>query len=171
MVKLKLQYFGQLMRRTNLLEKTLMLGKMRVGGEGDDTELDGWMASPTRWSWLWVSSGCWWLTGKSGMLQSMGSQRIRHDWVTELNWKTGRNTYVISIYVFFCVSCDHVLCVCSYMCACVVCMYISVYAHVVCVKFVCAYVYTLEKAMATHSSTLAWKIPWSEEPGRLQSMG
>ena len=144
---LKHQYFGHLMQRTDSLEKTLMLGKMRVGGEGDDREWHGWMASATR-SWVWVSSGSWWWTGKSGMLQSMGSQRIRHDWVTELSWKTGRNTYVISMYVFFCVSCDHVLCVWSYRCASVVCMYISVYAQVVYVKFVCAYVYTSEKAMA-----------------------
>ena len=128
------------------------------------------MASPTQ-SWVWVSSGSWWWTRKSGMLQFMGSQRIRHDWLTELNWKTGRNTYVISIYVFFCVSCDHVLCVWSCRCACVVCMCISVYAQVVYVKFVCAYVYASEKAMAPHSSTLAWKIPWTEETGRLRSMG
>ena len=44
-----------------------------------------WMASPTLWTWVWVSSGsCWWWTGKPGMLQSMGLQRVRHGWVTEL---------------------------------------------------------------------------------------
>ena len=47
---------------------------------------DGWMASPTRWTWVWASSDSWWWTGKPGMLQSMGSQRIGHDLVTELNW-------------------------------------------------------------------------------------
>ena len=47
---------------------------------------DSWMASPTRWTWVWVSSGSWWWTGKPGMLQSSGSQRVRHNWVTELNW-------------------------------------------------------------------------------------
>ena len=52
-------------------------------GEGDDRGLDGWMASPTRWTWVWASSGSWWWTGKPGMPQSMGSQRIRHNW-TEL---------------------------------------------------------------------------------------
>ena len=57
-----------------------------MGGEGDDRGWDGWMASPTQWTWVWVSSGSWWWTGKSGVLQSMGSQRVRHDWVTELNW-------------------------------------------------------------------------------------
>ena len=45
----------------------------------------GWMASPTWWTWLWASSGSWWWTGKPGMLQSTGLQRIKHDWVTELN--------------------------------------------------------------------------------------
>ena len=81
MVKLKLQYFGHLMWRTDSFEKTLMLGKIE-GGRG----LDGWMASPTQWTWVWASSRSWWWTGKPGMLQSMGSQRVRHDWMTELNW-------------------------------------------------------------------------------------
>ena len=47
---------------------------------------DGWMASPTWWTWVWVSSGSWWWTGKPGVLQSMGSQRVGLDWATELNW-------------------------------------------------------------------------------------
>ena len=47
---------------------------------------DGWMASPTQWTWVWVSSGSWWWTGRPGMLQSMGLQRVRPDWATELNW-------------------------------------------------------------------------------------
>ena len=50
----------------------------------EDREWDGWMASLTRWTWVWTSSGSWWWTGKPGVLQSMGSQRIGHDWVTEL---------------------------------------------------------------------------------------
>ena len=54
--------------------------------EGDDRGWDGWMASPTPWTWVWVSSGSWLWTGKPGMLQSMGSQCVGHDWVTELNW-------------------------------------------------------------------------------------
>ena len=56
-----------------------------AGGEGDDRGWDGWMASSTQWTWVWVSSGSWWWTGKTGMLQSMGSQRVGHDWATELN--------------------------------------------------------------------------------------
>ena len=60
--------------------------RLEAGGEGDDRGWDGWMASPTQWTWVWVNSRSWWWTGKPGMLQSMGSQRVRHDWVTELNW-------------------------------------------------------------------------------------
>ena len=73
---------GHLMQRTDSLEKTLMLGKIegRRRGQG----WDGWMASPTRWAWVWASSRIWWWTGKPGVLQSMGSQRVGHDWETEL---------------------------------------------------------------------------------------
>ena len=60
--------------------------RLRAGGEGDDREWSVWMASPTRWTWVWVSSRSWWWTGKPGILQSMGLQGIRHDWMTELNW-------------------------------------------------------------------------------------
>ena len=60
--------------------------RLRAGGEGDDRRWDGWMASPTQWTWVWVNSGSWWWTGRPGMLQFMGSQRVGHDWVTELNW-------------------------------------------------------------------------------------
>ena len=57
-------------------------------GEGDDRGWDGWMASPTRWTWVWASSESWWWTGKPGMLQSVGLQRAGHNWSTELNWNT-----------------------------------------------------------------------------------
>ena len=60
--------------------------RLRAGAEGDDRGWDGWMASPTKWTWVWASSGSWWWTGKPGVLQSMGSQRVRYDWATELNW-------------------------------------------------------------------------------------
>ena len=59
--------------------------RLKVGGEGDDRAWDGWMESRTRWTWVWASSQNWGWTGKPGMLQSMGSQRIRQDWATELN--------------------------------------------------------------------------------------
>ena len=54
--------------------------------KGADREWDGWMASLTKWTWVWPSSGSWWWTGKPGILQSMGLQRVWHDWATELNW-------------------------------------------------------------------------------------
>ena len=60
--------------------------RLRVRGEGDDRGWDGWKALLTLWTWVWVNSGSCWRTGKPGMLQSMGSQRVRHSWVTELNW-------------------------------------------------------------------------------------
>ena len=91
-----------------------------AGGEGDDRGWDGWLASLTQWTWVWVNSGIWWWTGRPGMLRFVGSKRVKHDWKTELNWTEFINT---------------------------------------------------EKAMATHSITLGWKIPWMEEPGSLQSMG
>ena len=60
--------------------------RLKAGGEPDDRGWDGWMASLTQWTWVWVNSGSWWWTGRSGMLQSVGSQRVGHNWVTELNW-------------------------------------------------------------------------------------
>ena len=72
MLKLKLQYSGHLMQRTDSLEKTLMLG-------------------------VWASSGSWWWTGKPGMLQSVGSQSVRHDWATELKWLTNYYSYYFKI--------------------------------------------------------------------------
>ena len=60
--------------------------RLRAGGEGDDRGWDGWMASPTQWTWVWVDFGSWWWTRRPGMLQFMGLQRVRDDWVTELNW-------------------------------------------------------------------------------------
>ena len=86
MLKLKLQYFGHLMWRADSLERLWCWEGLGAGGEGDDRGWDGWMASLTRWTWVWVNSGSWWWTGRPGMLQFMGSQRVGHDWVTELNW-------------------------------------------------------------------------------------
>ena len=62
--------------------------RWKVGEEGGDRGWDGWMASPIQRTWVWLSSGSWWWIGKPGMLQSMGSQRVGHDWATELNWPT-----------------------------------------------------------------------------------
>ena len=60
--------------------------RLGAGGEGDDRGRDGWMASPTQWTWVWVNSRSWWWAGRSGVLWFMGSQRVRRDWLTELNW-------------------------------------------------------------------------------------
>ena len=84
MLKLKLQYFGHLSWRIDSLEKTGCWKRLKVGVEGDDREWDGWMASPTRRTWVWASSVSWWWTGKPGVLQSLGLQRV--NWMTELNW-------------------------------------------------------------------------------------
>ena len=78
--------FGHLMWRANSLEKTLMLGKIEVGGEEGNRGWDGWMASLTQWTRVWLSPRSWWWTGKPGILKSMGLQRVGHDWATELNW-------------------------------------------------------------------------------------
>ena len=84
MLKWKLQYFGHLMQRTDSFKKIPMLGRLKVGGEWDNRGWNGCMASPMKWTWVWLGSGSWWWTGRPGMLQSMGSQG--HDWTTELNW-------------------------------------------------------------------------------------
>ena len=85
MLKLKLQYFGHLMWKTDSLKRPWWWERLKAVREGDNRGWDGWMASPTQWTWVWASSGSWWWTGKPGVLQSMGSQRVRHDWGTELN--------------------------------------------------------------------------------------
>ena len=83
---LKLQYFGHLMRRVDSLEKIAMLGGIVAGREGDDRGWDGWMVSLIRRAWVWVNSWSWWWTGRPGMLRFMGSQRVGHDWATDLIW-------------------------------------------------------------------------------------
>ena len=60
--------------------------RLMLGEEGDNRGWDGWMASPTQWTWVWVDSGNWWWTGRPGVLRFMGWQRVGHDWVTEMNW-------------------------------------------------------------------------------------
>ena len=85
MLKLKLQYFGHLMRRTDSLGKTWCWERLKTGGEGDDRRWDGWMVSPTQWTWVWASSGSWWWTGKPGVHGVAKSWTRLSDW-TELNW-------------------------------------------------------------------------------------
>ena len=140
MLKLKLQYFGHLMWRANSLEKTLLLAKIegrRRKGRQRMRWLDGITDS---WTWVWGSSGSWWWTGKPGILQSVGSQRVRLNWATKQllslvapmvkNPPSVQDTWVWSL----------------------------------------GQEDPLGKEMATHSSILAQRIPWTEEPGGLQSM-
>ena len=70
--------------------------RLRAGGEGGKRGWVSWMASPTRWTWVWSSSRSWWWTGKPSMLQFMGSQRIRHNWATELNLSEAGSRYFFS---------------------------------------------------------------------------
>ena len=86
MLKLKLQYFGHLMWRADSFERPWCWERLKVGGEGDDRWWDGWMASLTQWTWVWVNSGSWWWTGRHGMLRLMGSQTAGCDWATGLKW-------------------------------------------------------------------------------------
>ena len=148
MLKLKLQYFGHWCEELTHLKRPWCWDRLRARGEVDNRGWDGWMASPTQWTWVWVNSGSWWWTGRPGVLQSMGSQRAEHDWVTELNWTDA-----------------------------------SIWAPLVAqmVKNPPAMWETwvrslgwedpLEEGMVTHSSILAWRSPWTEGPGRLQSIG
>ena len=91
MLKLKLQYFGHLIRRTDSFEKTLLLGRLKAGRKGDDKGWDGWMASPTQWTWVWVNTGSWWWTGRFGVLQFMGLQS--QTWLSDL---TELSSFVIA---------------------------------------------------------------------------
>ena len=73
--------------------------RLKAGGEEDDRGSDGWMASLIRWTWIWVSSRSWWWAGKPGMLQSMGSQWIRHNWAAELNWRWWKDHFNIRTHI------------------------------------------------------------------------
>ena len=84
MLKLKLQYFGHVMERTDW-KRLWCWERLKAGGEGDDRGWDGWMASLTLWAWVWASARSRWWTGKPGMLQSKGLQRTGHNWVIKMN--------------------------------------------------------------------------------------
>ena len=86
MLKVKLQYFGHLMEELTHWKRPWCWEVLGAGGEGDDRGWNGWMASLTWWTWVWVNFRSWWWTGRPGVLQFMGLQRVGHDWVNELNW-------------------------------------------------------------------------------------
>ena len=83
MLKLKFQYFGHLKRELTHWKRPWCWERLKAGGEGDDRGWDGWMASPNQWTWVWGNSRRWWRLGKPGVLQSMGLQKVGHDWATE----------------------------------------------------------------------------------------
>ena len=85
MLKLKLQFLASWCEELTHLKRPWCWESLRAGGEGDDRGWDGWMASPTKWTWVWGNSGCWCWIGRIGMLQSTVSQRVRHDCAAELN--------------------------------------------------------------------------------------
>ena len=101
------------------LTLSLMLGKIEGRRKGDDKGWDSWMASPTQQKWVWVGSRSWWWTGKPGVLQSMGSQRVGHDWATELTdiwWSQTVDLFpTLTVFLFgnhifvFCVCVDSVI--------------------------------------------------------------
>ena len=94
MLKLKLQYLAT--SELTHWKRLWCWEGLGAGGNGDDRGWDGWMESLTRWTWIWVNSGSWWWTERPGVLRFMESQRVGHDWATELNWTEGLNQYVIN---------------------------------------------------------------------------
>ena len=86
MLKLKLQYFPTWCEELAHWKRPWCWERLKAGEERDNRRWDSWMASPTRWIWVWASSRSWWWTGKPGVLQSMGLQSVRHNWETELDW-------------------------------------------------------------------------------------
>ena len=86
MLKLKLQSLATWCKELTQWKRPWSWGRLKAGGEGIDRGWDGWMASLTQWTWVWMNSGSWWWTGRPGVLQPKGSQRVRHDWATEVNW-------------------------------------------------------------------------------------
>ena len=93
MLKLKLQYLVTWCEEPTHLKRPWCLERLRAGGEGYNRGWDGWMASPTQWTWVWVNYGSRWWTERPGVLQSMWLPRVRHNWVTELNW-TSFTSYI-----------------------------------------------------------------------------
>ena len=82
--------------------KSWLIGKDSDAGRDYDRGWDGWMASPTLWTWVWMNSGSWWWTGRTGVLQFMGSQRVGHDWATELNWtNSSMYSHILRLCLFF----------------------------------------------------------------------
>ena len=78
--------------------------RLKAGGEGDNSGWDGWMVSPTQWTWVWANSGRWWMSGTPGVLQSMGLQRVGYDWVSELTDWLSLTPFWLKFTFFFATS-------------------------------------------------------------------
>ena len=96
MLKLKLHTLATWCKELSHWKRPWCWEGVGAGREGDDRGWDGWMASPTRWTWVWVNSGSWWWTGRPGVLQFMGSQGVRHDWATELDWRKDKWVFLVA---------------------------------------------------------------------------
>ena len=111
MLKLKLQSLSTWCEELTHWKRPWCWERLKAWGEEEDRGWDGWMASPTQWTWVWVSSGSWWWTGRPGVVQSMGWQRVEHDWVTELtDWLTSSisckwNNTVCILCILLCLTC------------------------------------------------------------------
>ena len=149
MLKLKLQYSFHLMWRVDSLEQTLMLGGIGCRRRRGDRGWDGWMASLTPWTWVWVNFVSWWWTGRPNVLWFIGLQRVGHDWVTELNWN-----HYCGLPKWF--SGKESTCQCRRHRS---------------NSWIGTILWRRKWQPSTHSSILAWKISWTEEPNGLQSMG
>ena len=99
---LKLQYLAIWCEELTHMKRPWCWERLRAGGKGDDRGWDGWMVSLTQWAWVWVDSRSWWWTGRPGVLWFMGSQKVRHAWVIELNWILS-GTVNSSEHTFLCI--------------------------------------------------------------------
>ena len=97
MLKLKLNTLATWWEELTHWKRSWFWERLRAEGEGNNRGWDGWMASLTQRTWVWVNSGSWWWTGRPGVLQSMGSQRVRHNWVTVLNWYPFESCFSLDI--------------------------------------------------------------------------
>ena len=161
------------MWRTDSFKKTLMLGKIEGRRRRGRQRVRWLVASATQWAWVWAISGSWWWTGKPGVLQSMGSQRVRHNWATELKWfhwfwplvLDWHRGYLIHGY-------PEIYVVSNVLWGFLVAQIVN---HLPAMQnspgLTPCQEGPIEKGMATHSSILAWRIPWTEEPGGPQPMG
>ena len=146
--------------RSDSLKRPWCWERLKAWREGDNRGWDDWMASATRWTWVWISSRSWSWIGKPGMLQSMESQRVGHDWVTELNWQVypfwppASNSHSPNPHLW------------AYLVPQMVKNRTAV--QEIRVRSL-GWEDPLQKRMATHSSILAWRIPQIEKPGGLQS--